>query len=178
MVAWPGTAGAAGRVVAGRVVVGVSGSLASLAALRAGAEQARRGGRVLVAVMAWEPPEGEALYLRHPDRAWARHWEAAARARLDRAFDEVFGGTPPGVATERRVVRARPGHALCDLATHPDDLLVLGVGPRRHRTTRTHRYVRAHAPCAVLTVRPPTPPRRLRRTLRNLTPQDFTLASR
>ncbi|XES00918.1 hypothetical protein HEP87_61280 [Streptomyces sp. S1D4-11] len=37
---------------AGQVVVGVSGSLASLAALRVAARAARDGGRVLVAVLA------------------------------------------------------------------------------------------------------------------------------
>ncbi|WP_308117774.1 universal stress protein, partial [Streptomyces anatolicus] len=108
------------------MIVGVSGSLASLAALRVAAQEARASRRVLVAVIAWEPPEGEKLYLRHPDREWARHWQAEAQARLDRAFDEVFGGAPPGVDSERHVIRARPATALGELATRPDDLLVLG----------------------------------------------------
>ncbi|MFI1678139.1 universal stress protein [Streptomyces sp. NPDC020607] len=165
--------------MAGReaVVVGVSGSLASLAALRAGAEQARRGGRVLVAVLAWEPPEGEGLYLRHPDAAWARHWYAEARARLDRAFDEVFGGAPPGVVSERRVIRGRAGRVLCDLAAHPDALLVIGARPRKHHVPRTHRYVHTHARCAVLTAPAPPPPKGMRRTLRRMTPADFALAN-
>ncbi|MFH8612101.1 universal stress protein [Streptomyces sp. NPDC018029] len=173
-------AAVAGRATAGagRVVVGVSGSLASLAALRAGAAEARRTGQVLVAVLAWEPPEGEALYLRHPDREWARHWWTEAKARLDRAFDEAFGGTPPGVVVERRVIRDHPGRALCEAATHPDDLLVLGARPHRHITPRTHRHVRAHASCAVLTVRPPALPKALRRTLRNLTPDDARLTDK
>ncbi|MEU6994456.1 universal stress protein [Streptomyces sp. NPDC046465] len=161
----------------GRVVVGVGGSLASLAALRAGAEQARRGGRVLVAVLAWEPPEGEGRYLHRPDPEWARHWWMEARGRLDRAFDEAFGGMPPGVVAERRVIRSRPGPALCGLAADPDDLLVLGTRPARHGTTGIHRYLRAHAPCAVLTVPAPRKPRGFRRTLRRMTPQDFALVS-
>ncbi|MEU1120464.1 MULTISPECIES: universal stress protein [unclassified Streptomyces] len=169
----------AGRSSAGggRVVVGVSGSPASLAALRAAAEQARRGGRVLVAVLAWEPPEGEALYLRHPDPGWARHWWDEARARLDRAFDAAFGGAPPGVTVERRVVRSRPGAALCEVASHPDDLLVLGARAGRRGVGQTQRHVRTHAPCAILTVPAPRPPRGFRRTLRRMTPQDFALAS-
>lgn len=163
----------------GRVVVGVSGSPASLAALRAAAEQARRGGpgRVLVAVLAWEPPEGEALYARHPDPEWARHWWDAARARLDRAFDAAFGGTPPGVTVERRVVRSRPGPALCELASGPDDLLVLGARAGRRGTGQAQRYVRTHASCAVLTVPAPRAPKGFRRTLRRMTPEDFALAS-
>ncbi|MFE0176918.1 universal stress protein [Streptomyces sp. NPDC059002] len=162
----------------GRVIVGVSGSLASLAALRAAAGEARRGGRELLAVIAWEPPEGEALYLRHPDREWALHWEAEARARIDRAFDEVFGGPPPGIGTRRLVVRDRPGRALCRIADRPDDLVVLGARPGRRRATRIHRHVTAHAGCAVLTVPAPTVPKGLRRALRRVTAQDFTLVGR
>ncbi|MGW7309631.1 universal stress protein, partial [Streptomyces sp. NPDC054835] len=64
-----------------RIVVGVSGSLASLAALRQAAALARRDGAELLAVLAWEPPEGEAAHARTPDRAWARLWADEARAR-------------------------------------------------------------------------------------------------
>ncbi|QEV21112.1 universal stress protein [Streptomyces alboniger] len=159
----------------GRVVVGVTGSLASLAALRAAAEEARRGCRTLVAVTAWAPPEGEAVYLRHPDAEWARHWCAEAGARLDRAFDAAFGGTPHGVRTERRVVRDRPGRALCSVAARPDDLLVVGARHGRRHATRVHRYVAAHAHCAVLTVPAPPVPRGLRRALRRVTAEDFAL---
>ncbi|MET9544374.1 universal stress protein [Streptomyces sp. NPDC006627] len=160
----------------GRVVVGVSGSPASLAALRVAAEEARRARRVLVAVIAWEPPEGETLYLRHPDREWARHWWAVARTRLDRAFDEVFGGAPPGVRTERRVIRAHPDRALSELAARPDDLLVLGTRPGRNRPSRTHRRVRSRTTCPILTVPAPAVPRRVRKALRKMTAEDFALA--
>ncbi|WP_447041000.1 universal stress protein [Streptomyces sp. DSM 118878] len=164
--------------VDGRVVVGVSGSLASLAALRAAADEARRSGRLLVAVTAWEPPEGEALYLRHPDPAWARQWRAEARARLDGAFDAVFGGAPPGVRCERRVVRARPERALPGLAVHPYDLLVLGTRPGRRRPGRLRRRVGARALCPVLTVPAPAVPRGLRRTLRRVTVENIALVGR
>ncbi|MEU0815610.1 hypothetical protein ACIQWL_03510 [Streptomyces mirabilis] len=43
---------------AGQVVVGVSGSLAGLAALRTAARAARSSGRVLVAVLAWGTARG------------------------------------------------------------------------------------------------------------------------
>ncbi|MFD8650592.1 universal stress protein [Streptomyces mirabilis] len=98
---------------AGQVVVGVSGSLAGLAALRTAARAARSSGRVLVAVLAWEPPEGEVLHARNPDSAWAARCAREAAARLDRAFEEAFGGTPSEVTVVRRVVRARPDRALC-----------------------------------------------------------------
>ncbi|MFG3256789.1 universal stress protein [Streptomyces sp. NPDC048172] len=153
-----------------RVVVGVSGSLASLAALRVAAQEARRGGATLVAVTAWSPPEGERAYLRRPDRDWLRHWQGEARARLDLAFDEVFGGTPTGVpSVERRVVRDRPGPALCAVACGPDDRVVVGAA----RAGRVRRYVLAHARVPVLTVPAPAVPRRVRRALRRATVADI-----
>ncbi|MEV0124739.1 universal stress protein [Streptomyces sp. NPDC050703] len=164
--------------VDGRVVVGVSGSLASLAALRTAADEAGRSGRTLVAVTAWEPPEGEMLYLRHPDPAWVRHWRAEARARVDGAFDAVFGGAPPGVGSERRVVRGRPERALPGLAAHPHDLLVVGTRPGRRRPSRLHRGIGARAVCPVLTVPAPAVPRGLRRALRRMTAEDFALVGR
>ncbi|MGW2229901.1 universal stress protein [Streptomyces formicae] len=177
--------GGGGGAGGGRVIVGVSGSLASLAALRAAAVEARRGGLGLLAVVAWEPPEGEALYLRHPDREWALHWQGEARARLDRAFDQVFGGVPSGIGTVRRlVVRDRPGRALCEVAGRAEDLIVIGTrrgrGRRRGggRGTRIHRYVRGHAGCPVLTVPAPAVPKGLRRALRRVTAEDFALVGR
>lgn len=141
---------------AGQVVVGVSGSLASLAALRTAARAARDSGRVLVAVLAWEPPEGEVLYVRSPDSA----------------FEEAFGGTPSGVTVVRRVVRARPDRALCRLAAHPDDLLVLGARAGARRAA-VRRQVSAHARCPVLTVPAPAFARRERRALRRAMARDF-----
>ncbi|MGW6397893.1 universal stress protein [Streptomyces sp. NPDC055134] len=157
----------------GQVVVGVSDSLGGLAALRAAAEQARRSGRVLVAVLAWEPPEGEGLYVRRPDPQWARHWYGDARARLDRAFAEALGGPPQDVDLVRRVVRARPVRALCEAVAGPDDLLVIGVHPRRMWRGRIHRHVVAHAGCPVLTVPAPPLARQELRALRRATAGDF-----
>ncbi|GAA0629434.1 universal stress protein [Streptomyces crystallinus] len=158
----------------GRVVVGVSGSLGSLAALRVAAEQARRGGRRLVAVIAWEPPEGEYLYLRHPDRAWAAHWEQEARQRLDGAFADAFGGLPLGVEVRTVAVRGRPGPALCTVAHRVDDLLVVGARTGAWRS-RVRRYVLRHAECPVLTAPAPRAPKGVARELRRATAQDFAL---
>ncbi|MEU7511984.1 universal stress protein, partial [Streptomyces sp. NPDC042898] len=95
-----------------RVVVGVSGSLASLAALRYATALARRESAPLLAVLAWEPPEGEALYARRPDRDWARLWGDDARNRLRSAFADALGAAPEDLAVERRTVRAAPAAAL------------------------------------------------------------------
>ncbi|MFD0549455.1 universal stress protein [Streptomyces rectiviolaceus] len=154
-----------------RVVVGVSGSPASLAALRVAVEEARGAGRVLVAVIAWEPPEGEGLYARRPDRAWAGHWESEARGRLDRAFDDVFAGAPLGVVVERWVVRGSAGRAVCDLAESAEDLVVLGRG---RGWGRARRYVQGRAGCRVMVVPGPVVPRGVRRALRKVRAEDFS----
>ncbi|MEU6658260.1 universal stress protein [Streptomyces sp. NPDC046821] len=162
----------------GQVVVGVSDSLGGLAALRAATEEARRSDRVLVAVLAWEPPEGERRYARFADQEWARHRHGEARAALDRAFAEALGGPPRDVDLVCRVVRDRPGHALCATASGPDDLLVIGVHPRRLWRGRIHRYVVAHADCPVMTVpAPPGPTRHELRALRRATARDFVVTS-
>ncbi|MER5664321.1 universal stress protein [Streptomyces mirabilis] len=157
---------------AGQVVVGVSGSLAGLAALRTAARAARDSGRALVAVLAWEPPEGEVLYVRNPDSVWAARCAREAAARLDRAFEEAFGGTPSQVTVVRKVVRARPDRALCRLAAHPDDLLVLGARAGARRAA-VRRQVSAHARCPVLTVPAPAFARRERRVLCRAMARDF-----
>ncbi|MEX0173182.1 universal stress protein [Streptomyces sp. LMG1-1-1.1] len=145
----------------GRVVVGVSGSLASLAALRHATAVARRDGVPLLAVLAWEPPEGEALHARMPDRAWARLWAETARRRLEDAILDGLGGTPANVAFEGRAVRGAPADVLRALAGGPGDLLVVGSAPRRGRFSGPRRrpVLRAvldRAPCPVLAVPGPS----------------------
>ncbi|MFI8828661.1 universal stress protein [Streptomyces sp. NPDC053431] len=122
-----------------RIVVGVSGSLASLAALRQAAALARREGAGLLAVLAWEPPEGEALYARMPDRAWARMWADDARSRLARAFEDGLGGVPEAMAVERRIVRDAPAAALVAAADEPGDVLVIGCARAHGRFGRPRR---------------------------------------
>ncbi|WP_318211606.1 universal stress protein [Streptomyces sp. SJL17-1] len=145
--------------VTGRVVVGVTGSLASLAALRYASALARRDGVPLLAVLVWEPPEGEALYARMPDRSWARMWAEDARRRLEDAVADGLGAVPAGVAFEGRAVRGTPAAALCRVADRPGDLLVVGSASGsgrsafgRLRRRRVLRAVLTGAGCPVLTV--------------------------
>ena len=74
-----------------RVIAGVSGSLRSLGALRAGMAEARSSGAALLAVLAWAPAGGEAAYLRAPCPLLLRLWQRAAQERMREAFDAAFG---------------------------------------------------------------------------------------
>ncbi|WP_217554572.1 universal stress protein [Streptomyces sp. GbtcB6] len=144
----------------GRVVVGVSGSLGSVTALRRAVTEARRRQAELWPVLAWEPPGGELAARRSPvPPPLVEEWQRTARERLLGLLDEVFGDTGPGVALHGTVVRASPGLALVETADRDDDILVVGAGRRGwHRafSGRVTRYCLAHAHCPVLAI-PPSP---------------------
>jgi nucleotide-binding universal stress UspA family protein len=141
------------------VIAGVSGSLRSLGALRAGAAEARSSGAALLAVLAWAPAGGEVAYLRAPCPLLLRLWERAAHERMREAFDAAFGGMPDDIPVRTLVVRARPGPLLVELADQPDDLLVVGYGGRSQLGRSVHgsvtRHCLARATCPVLAVPPP-----------------------
>ena len=142
-----------------RVVVGVSGSPSSLAALRTAVDEARRGSAELLAALAWTPVGGETGYRRAPCPDLLKLWERQACARLRNSFDEAFGGFPAGLVVRPMVIRAEAGRALVDIADRPDDLLVVGAGERGLFARITHgsvsRFCVAHAGCPVLAVPPP-----------------------
>jgi nucleotide-binding universal stress UspA family protein len=162
-----------------RVIAGVSGSLRSLGALRAGAAEARSAGAALLAVLAWAPAGGEIAYMRAPCPLLLRLWEQEARERLRDAFDHAFGGMPGDVTVHPMVVRAPPGPALVELAGQSDDLLVLGYGGRSRLGYAVHgsvtRYCMAHARCPVLAVPPPELIRELRSRRHHWRPEDFAV---
>ena len=142
-----------------RVVVGVSGSLGSLAALHHAVAEARRLDAVLVPVLAWHPVGGELAYRKHPCPPLLRIWQQTAAKRLDTAFEQCFGGYPAGMRIQPTLVRDdQPGRALVETADQPGDLLVVGTG-RRGRLTRlfhgaVSRHCVARARCAVTAVPP------------------------
>ncbi|WP_380282196.1 universal stress protein [Kitasatospora purpeofusca] len=136
-----------------RVIVGLSGSLGSLAALyRAVAEAARREA-VLVPVAAWSPSDGDQRGPRPLSEL-----EHAARRRIDTAFEQAFGGYPADLVIHPLTVRGGAGAALVSAVTGPADRLVIGTGPRGRLDRLLHgsvlRYCRAHAPCPVVAVPP------------------------
>ncbi|MGE7434964.1 universal stress protein [Kitasatospora sp. NPDC001175] len=141
-----------------RVIVGVSGSLNSLTALHRAVDEARAQQAVLVPVLAWTPVGGELSYRAHPCPPLLRAWETAARARLERAFEEAFGGFPVGVEVEPLVIRGDAGPALVHVADRPGDLLVISTGRQGSLQRYLHgsvgRYCLAHARCPVVAVPP------------------------
>ncbi|MEU6777208.1 universal stress protein [Streptomyces sp. NPDC046759] len=143
-----------------RVVVGVSGSLGSVTALRRATALARSLGAELWPVLAWEPPGGDPAARRTPVAdVLVEDWQRLARQRLASVLEEIFGGDAPGVPMHAVVVRGAPGPALVATADREDDLLVVGAGRRglqRAFSGRVPRHCLAHAVCPVLAV-PPSP---------------------
>jgi nucleotide-binding universal stress UspA family protein len=164
-----------------RVVVGVTGSASSAAALRRAVYEARRTGSTLVVVHTWEPMGGEALYRRAPEPSLLALWERQAGERLETAVAEALGAFPADLHVEKVLVRAPADFALNALADRGNDLLVLGAGPR-HKAARylrgaVRRKVVSSAKAPVLLVAAPAAPRRMRRELRRLAPEDFIRAA-
>jgi nucleotide-binding universal stress UspA family protein len=142
-----------------RIIVGVSESPGSLQALRHAADLARVHQAVLVPVLAWLPPGGDLADRSHPSPYLRTIWRDAAWQRLWDAIDLALGGVPEDVAFESDVVRGDPAHVLVDIASHPDDILVIGAGRRgklaHALSCRVSRYCLAHAQCPVVAVPPP-----------------------
>lgn len=145
-----------------RVIVGVSGSLSNLAALHRAVEEARQRDALLVPVLAWAPPGGDAYYRQSPCPPLLERSRQAAHRRLDGAFDQAFGGYPDDLRIRPIVVRGETGPVLVDTADHPDDLLIIGTGKRRTGPWQrllggsgaVARYCLAHAGCPVTAVPP------------------------
>ncbi|MYS25085.1 universal stress protein [Streptomyces sp. SID4948] len=142
----------------GRVVVGVSGSLRSLAALHRAVDEARRRDAELMAVLAWTVPGGEPAYRRNPCPSLLTVCEEAAAERLEQAFRDAFGGPPAGVRLRLVTARGEPAAALTELAHRPEDLLVISTGRRGLLPRLFHggvsRHCLARARCPVLAVPP------------------------
>jgi nucleotide-binding universal stress UspA family protein len=170
-----------------RVIVGASGSPASLQALRYAEELARANDALLIPVLAWVPPGGDIADRRMPCPYLRRVWAEDASQRLKETLSIVLGEIPIGHPTVRPLVA--PGEAgivLVNTACYPDDLLVVGAG-RRGALTRivsgkVSHYCVSHAHCPVLAVPPPEFAQELRHGLfrwvfwhRSLTPEQVVL---
>lgn len=142
-----------------RIVIGVTGTLANLAALHAAANHARRFDATLVAVRTWLPVGGEIAYRRGPCPPLLEVWRQQARDEITLAFVDACGGPPTDLAVECVTVRGEAGPGLVAAADNPDDLLVVGAGRRGRlagmRFGSVARYCFVHAHCPVLAVPPP-----------------------
>jgi nucleotide-binding universal stress UspA family protein len=137
-----------------RVVVGVSGSKASLAALATAAQEAKLRDAVLHVISVAEPPPPRAPYA-------PPHDEAA-----DKVGDDLVGGSAASISPGVPVTYQRlngPAPRMLQQAAHGAELLVLGrtnYGDVLGRTNRadligpTARACVAHASCPVLLVGP------------------------
>ena len=141
-----------------RVIVGVTGSVGNLQALRCAAAEARRRETSLVAVHAWVPPGGDLAERRFSVPELRQVWRDAASSRLRDAFDAALGGLPPDLYMEPVIMRGDPGRVLVTAASRENDLLVVGAGRRgvlqRLLHRQVSRYCLTHAACPVLVVPP------------------------
>ena len=142
-----------------RVIVGASGSPGSLRALRHAENLARHSDATLTPVLAWVPPGGD-LAARQPCPALVRMWHEAAWEQLWASLEAAWGMLPADLSVHPVVQRGQPGPVLVDIASNPDDLLIVGAGRRGGLAWLSHgrvgRYCLAHAQCPVLAVPPAT----------------------
>lgn len=140
----------------GRVVVGISDTLAGYQALRYAVARARERGVHLVAVHAFSCGAQSA--------PWREELAEAATAGVRKVFDEALGGLPHGVTIEVTVRPDEPARALVGVANLVDDLLVIGGSATRrrigHRRAKVARRCSRTAVCPVVIVPPPERSRR------------------
>ena len=152
---------------AGRVIVGVSGSPASLRALRFAEPLARSREAELVPVIAWMPPGGDRADRAQQSPDLRRLWREAACKRLQDALAAAWGAMPADLVVRPHVERGQAGLVLTTIASGPGDLLVVGAGRRgvlaRVVSCQVSRYCVARAKCPVVLVPPPELAREARR---------------
>jgi nucleotide-binding universal stress UspA family protein len=149
-----------------RVVVGVDDSAGGLAALRWAVGLARSRGAQLVAVRAWAlglPRHGGRRHRRddHHRVVMAFRGNAPREAAAEltrRAFSAAAGGVPGDLAVSIETPQGDPGAVLTGLATHADDLLVVGTqrghGLKRLVHGSVSRYCSVRSRCPVVVIRP------------------------
>jgi len=149
-----------------RVIVGVTGSLASLNALRRALAEARSRNAVLQVVHVCRVADGDPALteaLREPGKAGLEE--------IGTWLDEALGGPPAGVALRQTFVAgAPPGRTLVGLVRAETDLLVVGRSRSRIGLfgaglfgASVAEYCIRHAECPVLVVPPPELARELGR---------------
>ncbi|MGO4235648.1 universal stress protein [Pseudarthrobacter sp. YAF2] len=129
-----------------RIIVGVDGSEASVAALRVARALAEPMGAPVEAWACWDVPAGYGVYL----AVGIEGFKYAAEQILGQAIQDAFGQQPPAVHS--RIVRGKPGPVLLD-ASRTASLLI--VGRRGHGgfvLGSVSSILASHAHCPVLVV--------------------------
>ena len=137
--------------MAGRILVGVDGSIGSRAALRWAIEEATARGAVLDAVIVWESPYDFAKFHYSVD-----HKEIAKRAR-ERLLETIaeVAGPHPAVEVRPVVLEGDPAQLLCAWSDDAD-LIVVGSRGRGDfagmllGSVSEHCVTNAHCPVLVL----------------------------
>lgn len=132
-----------------RIIVGVDGSEASVAALRVARAMAEPMSAKVEAWACWDVPAGYGVYL----AVGIEGFKYAAEQVLQQALADAFDELPPFV--HPRLVRGKPGPALID-ASRNASLLI--VGRRGHGSFVPGSVSSAcvsHAHCPVLVVHAP-----------------------
>jgi nucleotide-binding universal stress UspA family protein len=147
--------GAADAAHCRRIVVGVDGSRASLAALAWAASEAQLRQAELLAVHAWDDTEcGLAPYAAHGGRPSPEQERAEAAAQLAASVRAVLASAPTA-ALRTELAEGRAERVLLDRAAGAE-LLVLGstsqVGPFPAAAGPVHRACLRGAPCPVVIV--------------------------
>ncbi|GEL18302.1 universal stress protein [Pseudonocardia asaccharolytica DSM 44247 = NBRC 16224] len=137
-----------------RVLVGVTGSLTNLQAIRTAVDVARERDAVLYAVHVWEPGRR----LERPPAAAPASGNFPRVLHVHKAFSEALGGLPRDVDVRLVVVEGQPEARLARLGDKDTDLLVVGATTRTWRRPRlgdsVAGYCTRHARCPVLIVPP------------------------
>jgi nucleotide-binding universal stress UspA family protein len=143
----------------GRVLVGTSGSPGSLHALRYGEGLARAHDAALIPVIAWEVPGGDRAYRAGSSRELGKACRDLACQRLRDALMAVWGEVPGDPWLQPHVEHGPAGWVLVNLASRPDDVLVVGAGRRgtlgRLAFSKVSRYCLARAQCPIIAIPPP-----------------------
>ena len=138
--------------LAGRVVVGISATLAGYQALRYAATEARQRGAPLVAVRVFKPANTVTGAM------WRDTAVEAAHAEVARAFTNALGGIPLDLPVNVHLRSGVPAKKLVATADRAEDLLVIGASGR-HPAARLRRAAAAYcarfAACPVVVVPAP-----------------------
>ncbi|WP_433294253.1 universal stress protein [Actinoplanes sp. CA-030573] len=135
-----------------KVVVGVSQSLAGLAALRFALDLAHRRSVPLWAVRVWRLEVGPRA---QPSAEWERAIAAEARRYVDDCFRAATGHAVRDLGVIVRTPSGRTDVALHHYLTDGGDLLVVGAAARRWWSGGTVRRCVRGAGCPVIVVPAP-----------------------